>query len=62
MRNIERVLAHVLQALMGSQGLSYDMTTAQILLEKIQEYDGRFSRRVPWGGCEQIQRSRYREI
>ena len=31
MRNIERVLAHVLQALMGSQGLSYDMTTAQNL-------------------------------
>ena len=31
MHNIERVLAHVLHSLMGSQGLSYDMTTAQSL-------------------------------
>ena len=31
MHNIERVLAHVLHSLMSSQGLSYDMTTAQSL-------------------------------
>ena len=31
MHNIERMLAHVLHTLMGSQGLSYDMTTAQNL-------------------------------
>ena len=65
MHNIERVLAHVLHSLMGNQGLSYDMTTAQNLY-RMQHCWKKYKNMMDalivqslGGGCEQIQHSKY---